>query len=107
MTGSRFPGPPSGTEPGTWTPAAPPSSTTITSPGGARPPGPDRLTDHASPDAGVKATPLRGRPTGRALTPTPPRRAHTPGAQGKKKGQSPHQEVDQPRSFRNDLLFLL
>jgi len=30
MTGSRFPGPPSGTEPGTWTPAAPPSSTTIT-----------------------------------------------------------------------------
>src|SRR4051794_17743242 len=48
---------------------------------------PDRLTEHASPDAGGKATPLRGRPFGRALTPTPATTRPTPDGHGKKKGQ--------------------
>src|SRR4051794_18210418 len=48
---------------------------------------PDRLTDHASPDAGVKATPLRGRPFGPRLDPNAATTRPTPGGRGKKKGQ--------------------
>src|SRR3954452_23842435 len=45
-------------------------------------PDPDRLTEHASPDVDVKATPLRGRPFGPRLDPdaatTRPPQAITP-----------------------------
>ena len=67
MTGSRYPGLPSGTEPGALdTSRQPPNSPshqrsvqTLT----------HRLTDHASHDVAVKATPLPGRPSGPRLDP--------------------------------------
>src|SRR5881409_2110405 len=68
MTGSRFPGlPPARTRNlDTLRPHHQHRST----PHGATPrPDPDRLTDHASGIAGVKATPLRGRPSGPRLDP--------------------------------------
>src|SRR5436190_13108375 len=63
---------------------------------------PDRLTDHASRNAGVKATPHAGGPPGRALTPTPLRRAQHSRRPGQEEGPAPSEEVDRPRSFRND-----
>src|SRR3954463_14507635 len=55
-------------------------------------PDPDRLTEHASPDAGVKATPLRGRPFGPRLDPDAATTRPTPGDHGQEKGQAarPH-----------------
>src|SRR3954447_19819492 len=48
---------------------------------------PDRLTEHASPGVGVKATPLRGPPFGPRLDPDTATTRPTPGGHGKKKGQ--------------------
>src|SRR4051794_37230640 len=50
-------------------------------------PDPDRLTEHASPDVDVKATPLRGRPFGPRLDPDAATTRPPPGDHAKKKGQ--------------------
>src|SRR4051812_24763137 len=80
------PRPAPGTAPGTLDTLRQPHPTQLTD-GAAPDTDPDRLTEPASPDAGIKATPLRGRPFGPRLdsdaAPTRP----TPGDHGKKKGQ--------------------
>src|SRR4051812_23852558 len=86
MTGSRFPGLPPGTEPGTLDTLRQPHPTQLTD-GAAPDTDPDRLTEPASPDAGIKATPLRGRPFGPRLDPDTATTRPTPGGHGKKKGQ--------------------
>src|SRR4051812_23582600 len=87
MTGSRYPGLPSGTEPGTWTPCGKPATSNPTHRRSHADTDPDRLTEHASPDAGVKATPLRGRPSGPRLDPDAATTRPTPGGHGKERGQ--------------------
>src|SRR3954467_13452756 len=94
MTGSRFPGLPSGTEPGTWTRAAAPQPSTPNGSPRSRHPDPDRLTDHASPDVGVKATPLRGRPCGPRLDPNAaPNRPAARQSRARRRASPPQQRL--------------
>jgi hypothetical protein len=61
-----------------------------------------RLEQRAPAGAGVKdLRPLRGRPTGRSLTPTP--QPGAPKQQRKTRKESRPRPLDQPHSFRDDL----